>query len=332
LKIILNDDGNFYLTDYGSKHGTFVNEIKAIGVVPLNRDDVIRIGNTVLPWKNYFSKSKTRTVTKIHATEQQTNNSRINVFAAICSCILIIAFFLPWIRISVLFLQISGYEIPLKMNTVLSGKEDTILTVITFASYLFYLIPVFAVINFLSYLKIFNSRCKYTEFVIVLSGCIGLVILILVDIKIPFEDLFKILAPGFYISFGVSILGLITSVSYGSRNETFANVKTGRDTRLNKNDVISEGTDSRYIVINVNQPQQQSNGVGIAGFVLALIAVFIGWIPVLNVLCWLLGLILSFAGLFKKPRGLAIVGFIISIILLPLIVLLGLFGFGLLFV
>ncbi|MDR2027692.1 MAG: hypothetical protein LBQ01_09075, partial [Prevotellaceae bacterium] len=28
---------------------------------------------------------------------------------------------------------------------------------------------------------------------------------------------------------------------------------------------------------------------------------------------WILGLVLSFAGLFKKPRGLAIAGFIISL-------------------
>jgi hypothetical protein len=76
--------------------------------------------------------------------------------------------------------------------------------------------------------------------------------------------------------------------------------------------------------IIVNVPQQQSNKVGTAGFVLALIAIFLGWIPVLGWVLWLIGLILSFAGLFKKPKGLAIAGFAISLI--DLILLIVVFG------
>lgn len=66
-----------------------------------------------------------------------------------------------------------------------------------------------------------------------------------------------------------------------------------------------------------NQPQQvivQSNGFGTAGFVFALFAVFLGWIPVLGWILWFFGLFFSFLGLFKSPRGLAIVGFILSLI------------------
>ena len=55
-----------------------------------------------------------------------------------------------------------------------------------------------------------------------------------------------------------------------------------------------------------------SNGTGTAGFVLALISLFLGWIPILGWILWFLGLILSFVGIFKKPRGLAIAGLIIS--------------------
>jgi hypothetical protein len=76
--------------------------------------------------------------------------------------------------------------------------------------------------------------------------------------------------------------------------------------------------------IIVNQQQQESNGVGTAGFVLALIAIFLGWIPVLGWILWILGLILSFAGLFKKPKGLAIAGFVLSLI--DLILLIVVFG------
>jgi hypothetical protein len=218
VKIVLDDDGDFYLIDYGSENGTFVNEVKANGSVRLKRNDVIRIGNTVLPWKGYFPERKIRTVTTNYGTTKPTNTGTVNVFAAICSFILIICFFLPWIN--VIFFQIPGYDIPLKMNTVLgftniSGEENTKFAMITFASYSLYLIPLFAIINFVSYLGTFDSRCKYMEFVTAKLICIALVIFILVETKIPFEDLIQLLAPGFYITFGISVVGLIAS---GNKN------------------------------------------------------------------------------------------------------------------
>lgn len=73
----------------------------------------------------------------------------------------------------------------------------------------------------------------------------------------------------------------------------------------------------RIVVIQ----EKQSNGLGVAGFVIALIALFLGWVPVLGWVLWSLGLILSFAGVFKKPRGLAIAGLIISMIDLLILVL-----------
>lgn len=58
--------------------------------------------------------------------------------------------------------------------------------------------------------------------------------------------------------------------------------------------------------IYVNVPEKSnSNGLGVAGFVLALIGLFIGFVPILGWIIWLLGAIFSFAGLFKQPRGLA---------------------------
>ena len=61
------------------------------------------------------------------------------------------------------------------------------------------------------------------------------------------------------------------------------------------------------------QPKQ-SNGMGITGFVLALLALLLCWVPVLNWILWILGLIFSIIGMFKKPKGLAIAGLIISLI------------------
>ena len=47
-----------------------------------------------------------------------------------------------------------------------------------------------------------------------------------------------------------------------------------------------------------------------------------GWIPVLGWILWLVGLILSIVGIFKKPKGLAIAGLIISVFTVILYVIL----------
>lgn len=68
----------------------------------------------------------------------------------------------------------------------------------------------------------------------------------------------------------------------------------------------------------------KSNGFGTAGFVFALLAFFICWVPVVDIIVWFLGALFSFIGLFKAPRGLAIAGFIISFI--GIIILVTFFG------
>lgn len=55
LQIIQKDDGSFCVADFGSKNGTYVNGNKVHGEVRLSSSDVVRIGNTTLPWKSYFS-------------------------------------------------------------------------------------------------------------------------------------------------------------------------------------------------------------------------------------------------------------------------------------
>ena len=68
----------------------------------------------------------------------------------------------------------------------------------------------------------------------------------------------------------------------------------------------------------MDQIVKSKNGLGIAGFILALIGLVICWVPVLNiislVLCGL-GFLLAFIGLFLKNRkkGLAIVGVLFGI-------------------
>jgi hypothetical protein len=66
--------------------------------------------------------------------------------------------------------------------------------------------------------------------------------------------------------------------------------------------------------------QNKSNGVGTAGFVLALIGLLFCWVPVVDWILWILGAILSIVGCFKEPRGLAIAGVVISFIGIVLII------------
>lgn len=58
----------------------------------------------------------------------------------------------------------------------------------------------------------------------------------------------------------------------------------------------------------------QTNGMGIAGFIMSLITLFFGWIPVFGWVLAGLSFLFSLIGAFKKPRGLAIAGLILSIV------------------
>ena len=64
---------------------------------------------------------------------------------------------------------------------------------------------------------------------------------------------------------------------------------------------------------------RRTNGLGTAGFILAVLTIVLGWVPVFGWFTWALGLLFSFIGMFKAPRGLAIAGFIISLLGLVMI-------------
>lgn len=72
--------------------------------------------------------------------------------------------------------------------------------------------------------------------------------------------------------------------------------------------------------LNEQQPQvviverKKGNGMGVAGFVLALLALLFCWIPVLNWILWILGVVFSAIGVFRPHKGLAITGLVISFI------------------
>lgn len=100
-------------------------------------------------------------------------------------------------------------------------------------------------------------------------------------------------------------------------------LKCGHPICPTTNPKTTSPTDHNQTII-IQQPVRQSNGTGTAGFVLSLIALILSWLPGVGWVVWFLGFLLSFIGIFKSPRDLAITGFIISII--DLIILVALVG------
>jgi hypothetical protein len=87
---------------------------------------------------------------------------------------------------------------------------------------------------------------------------------------------------------------------------------------------VAENNNGQSQTVIVNKIERRSNGIGTAGFVLALIAFILCWVPVVDWILWVLGFVFSFVGIFRRPRGLAIAGFVISLIgLIVLIVVIG---------
>lgn len=67
--------------------------------------------------------------------------------------------------------------------------------------------------------------------------------------------------------------------------------------------------------------RRETNGMGTAGFVLAVISLCGSWLPFVGGLTWLLGLIFSIIGVTRRPRGLAVAGLVISIVSLVAFIL-----------
>lgn len=89
--------------------------------------------------------------------------------------------------------------------------------------------------------------------------------------------------------------------------------KCGHPISASSNEQEAVNTGQNQTVI-IQQPTRKSNGVGVAGFVLSLIAFILSWVPGVSWVIWFLGFVLSLIGMFKPNKGLAIAGFVISII------------------
>ena len=69
------------------------------------------------------------------------------------------------------------------------------------------------------------------------------------------------------------------------------------------------------------QPVSRKNGIGTAGLVLSIIGLALCWVPVVNLILWFLGFLFSFIGVFKRPKGKAIAGLIISVVSIVAVIL-----------
>ncbi len=55
---------------------------------------------------------------------------------------------------------------------------------------------------------------------------------------------------------------------------------------------------------------------------LSIIGLVLCWVPFVDIVLWFLGFLFSFIGMFKRPKGVAIAGLVISIICLVMLFIL----------
>lgn len=89
------------------------------------------------------------------------------------------------------------------------------------------------------------------------------------------------------------------------------------DAKHKKQQGVDEMEDGKNKVITAK------NTLGTAGFILALIGLFTGWIPFLGWAVWILGAVFSIIGIFKTPKGLAIAGTAISAVGVIILIVIG---------
>ena len=90
LQIVKDDNGNYFAIDLESTNGTFVNGKRISGKVPLQKGDVVIIGNTTLPWETYFVDKSNPTSSNSSVVNKKSNKKKISVIIGImlliCVC------------------------------------------------------------------------------------------------------------------------------------------------------------------------------------------------------------------------------------------------------
>jgi len=55
IQMFIDDEANAFVTDLNSMNGTFVNGVKINDSVKLNTYDILRVGNSLISWREYLS-------------------------------------------------------------------------------------------------------------------------------------------------------------------------------------------------------------------------------------------------------------------------------------
>ena len=76
LQLIKDEAGVFFVRDLNSTNGTFVNGKRIQGEVTVDEKDVIRIGNTTLPWISYFAAYNETEISTEETKRQRRRNRR----------------------------------------------------------------------------------------------------------------------------------------------------------------------------------------------------------------------------------------------------------------
>ena len=119
----------------------------------------------------------------------------------------------------------------------------------------------------------------------------------------------------------------LTDKPIGAPNETITGQSVQTKKEQNGNRPVQETQPIAAVqqqpVVNVYTATKESskNGIGLTGFILSLLCLLVSWAPGVNILLWILGFVFSAVGLFRKPKGFAIAGLVISMISILLIVL-----------
>ncbi len=95
-----------------------------------------------------------------------------------------------------------------------------------------------------------------------------------------------------------------------------------------QNDKLKQNIDSKNynteFTLNTNMESKKHysrGGMSITGFIISLLAFMVCWIPLINLVFWLPGLVFSIVGLPRRRRGLAVAGVFISIFTLLFIII-----------
>jgi len=90
-QIVQNDSGVCSVVDLNSANGTFVNDKKITGEIRLQPHDVIRIGNTTLPWQEYIKPFSTPEQKPINIAQPTPKTNRIWLYIAACVVFVLVA-------------------------------------------------------------------------------------------------------------------------------------------------------------------------------------------------------------------------------------------------